>query len=274
MTTVHVPQQIRQECSPDELVFIERRLRELSAKELLVFKGALRLNPANTPRDYINRSYQLEDYRLLLGGGSYRSLGTFSRYYLGRAIQEGYSDHMLGRQTMERLPGGMFLEGSYVYPCSNDAPEPYDGQNIGVLSDHFYSVKLRLASPTGLKFCSLRLPDRSAALGLPDEVEAAKAALGVKSLNECRLTDARCILPDVGSLLREYEGRMDMLIEDGNSLGWLMQGDENTLPRLTAAMDYEECYTLCGALDISDHLEDYAFLWQQTPAPEPEMELR
>ncbi|MDL2274257.1 hypothetical protein LJC34_06945 [Oscillospiraceae bacterium OttesenSCG-928-G22] len=274
MTIVHVPPQVREQCSPDELVFIERRLRELSAKELLVLGGALNLSPANTPTDFINRSYQLEDYHLCLGASDYRTLGVFSRYYLGGNGMDGRSDTERGVEIANNWPDGLFLEGSYVYRCGDDAPEPYDGQSIGSLTDHFYSVKLRLASPDNRRFCSLRLPDMSAALGMPDEVEAAKAALDVRSLSECRLVDAKCILPDVGSLLREYEGRMDMLIEDGNSLGWLLRGDENALARLTAAMDYEECYTLGGALDIADHLGDYAFLWQQAPTPEPEMELQ
>lgn len=154
MTNIHIPPQVIQQSSVEELAFIGHRLHELSAKDLLVLKGALGLNAVHTPQEFINSTYQLEDYRLCLDVEDMDSLGRFACKYMGRSIQEGYSYTKLGLQTIDRLEYGRFIEGGYVYQCSDSAPKPYDGQNLSELGDHFYSVKLRLADPKGQKFCS------------------------------------------------------------------------------------------------------------------------
>ncbi len=243
-TNVFVPPLVKRQCRPDELSFIYSRIYDLSAKELLVFKGALNLEPANTPRDFINRSYQLEGYRLCLGASDTEALGKFSRLYLGGGDE--YSDQELGIQARERMPDGVFIDGSYIYKYENDNYSPYDGGNLSELSDDFYSVKLRLGSPDKRRFCFLRLPDMSLALGMPDEVAAAEAALGVGSISECRLVDAKCMLPDIGDLTEEYEGRISDLIDDGNHLAYTCDQYDYE----AAMRDNPGCNLLREVLDI------------------------
>ena len=67
---------------------------------------------------------------------------------------------------------------------------------------------------------------------------AAKDALGIQSLDECTLLEARCVLPEAGAVQNQYDSVED-LVRDGNNLGFILaergQGTAHWLERFAAA---------------------------------------
>ena len=87
--------------------------------------------------------------------------------------------------------------------------------------------------------------------------------LKVKSLEDCTLLEALCILPEVGDLIKQYSSIID-LVMDGDNLGFALeekgQGQPHWLEKFAAALEYEDCRTLKFALDIAQNLHCYEWV--------------
>jgi hypothetical protein len=110
----------------------------------------------------------------------------------------------------------------------------------------------------------LRLPDYAEVNGgRPDELKIALDTLGVTSLQECRAMEATCVLPNIHSLLEQYD-TLEELVWSGSNLGYVLeeqgQGMPHFMKRFQAAMEYENCDRLDFALDISQNLHCYDFI--------------
>ena len=159
---------------------------------------------------------------------------------------------------------GLFIGNSYVmYPT---APEqkPYDGTNLETLKDDGWSVMVKLSSSAKPEGVWLRLPDSSLVDdGAPDESEVALHELGVDTFSRCKLLDARCIFPEAGNLMEQYDDPVELII-DGNNLGFLLdeqaQGMQEYVTKLVAAMEYEDCRTLKDVIGCADGIRRYSFL--------------
>ena len=96
-----------------------------------------------------------------------------------------------------------------------------------------------------------------------DEVVLALDELRVKSLEDCTLLEARCILPEAGDLTKQYSSITD-LVRDGDNLGYVLaeqgQGKAHWLDKFAAALEYEDCRTLKFALDIAQNLHCYEWV--------------
>ena len=99
--------------------------------------------------------------------------------------------------------------------------------------------------------------------GRPDEIGIALDALGVRTIEECRLLEAKCILPEVRNIADYYDSLAD-LIYDGQNLGFALdergQGMPQFMEKFAAALEYEGCRTLADAVDISQNLSCYSFI--------------
>lgn len=68
------------------------------------------------------------------------------------------------------------------------------------------------------------------------EIRLALDALGVQTIRECTLLEARCSLPGITGLEDAYRGRLEDLIYDGQNLGFILQeqtGAEGVPPGLS-----------------------------------------
>lgn len=105
-------------------------------------------------------------------------------------------------------------------------------------------------------------PDLDAADGGVREVSAAMNALRVQNLDDCTLLEARCILPEAGNLMEQYDSVTE-LIRDGDNLGYILdergQGEAHWMEKFAAALEYEGCHDLRLALDISQNM--HCFEW-------------
>ena len=247
--------------------WMEERLSTLSAKESIILAAARQRNPPETAADAINLLAGLQDYEICFPAHGYEDLGKF---YLTDANLD-LPELVLAHTDMEALGvayedahPGLFIGNSYVmYPT---APEqkPYDGTNLETLKDDGWSVMVKLSSSAKPEGVWLRLPDSNLVDdGAPDESEVALHELGVDTFSRCKLLDARCIFPEAGNLMEQYDDPVELII-DGNNLGFLLdeqaQGMQEYVTKLVAAMEYEDCRTLKDVIGCADGIRRYSFL--------------
>ena len=252
---------IRQATSA-ESTWLNQRLDELTAIEAVLLHGAIAANPPGCGREAVELLAHLTEYELCYPADNPRELGEF----LARE-EHNMDDVLLTYLDLDKLAGrymeehpGRFAGGAYVYHGNCD-DRHYDGTNLAQLEDKDWSVKLRLASDQHPEGVWLKLPDyEEISNGRPDEIRIALDALGVRTIEECQLLEAKCILPEVRNIADYYDSLAD-LIYDGQNLGFALdergQGMPHFMEKFAAALEYEGCHTLADAVDISQNLSCY-----------------
>lgn len=246
-----------------EQAWLKERLETLSVREERVLAAALMQEPPKSVWGAVIHLQSLDSYEVCFPAGSYEQLGEFYLQKESSIPKEAmpYVDlERLGQQYEDTHPG-LFIGNCYVaYPA------PIDPQYIPVprLEDNDWSVKLKLASPTVPEGVWLRLPDHDGNMAEnSSEVALALDALRVNSLEDCTLLEARCILPEAGNLMEQYDSVAD-LVRDGDNLGYVLdeqgQGEAHWMEKFAAALEYEDCRSLRFALDISQNLHCYEWV--------------
>ena len=239
--------------------WLRKRLETLSVRESVALTAAVLRNQPQNAVDAINLLQSLDHYTVHINAGNYEALG---HAYLRNETRMPKSAlpfvdlEQTGRYYEDHHPG-LFVGDCYVeYPKT--APQPvYRGQGDPLPEDNDWSVKLKIASDAVPEGVWLRLPgwepcgDESSV----DE-ERARRELKARNWNDCTLLDARCVLPQAGNLMEQYDSVAD-LIYDGISLGFVLdehgQGSPDFMERYTAALELEHCRNLRFALDISQN---------------------
>ena len=247
--------------------WIAERLSTLSAKESIILAAAReRLRP-ETAADVINMLATLRDYSVFCPAVGCEGLGKF---YLAEANLK-LPEMVLAHINMEALGiafedshPGLFVGDCYVAYPSKPEQKPYDGTNLDILKDTGWSVKLKLASSIKPEGIWLRLPDQNfGCADSPDEIDFALRGLGVMSIEACTLLDARCIFPEAGNLMEQYDNPA-ALIHDGNDLGLLLneraQGMRDYERKLAVAIAYENCRTLKDVIACAENIGQYSFI--------------
>lgn len=251
--------------TPQERAWLEERLETLSVREGYVLAADSMRHPPETAAEVINSIQNLSGCEIH-PAGSYEELGRFSLGQASKLPEEvlPYVDFDHIGQQFENDHPGLFIGSCYVeYP--KEPPEPaYRGEGTPLPEDSDWSVKLRLASPAVPEGVWLRLPDYDGQTPEKStEVTLALEALRVKSLEDCTLLEARCILPEAGDLMEQYDSVTE-LVRDGDNLGFILdeqgQGEPHWREKFAAALEYEGCHTLKFALDISQNLSCYEWV--------------
>ena len=247
--------------------WMEERLSTLSAKESIILAAARQRNPPETAADAINLLASLQDYEICFPAHGYEDLGKF---YLTDANLD-LPELVLAHTDMEALGvafedshPGLFVGDCYVKFPTEPQQAPYDGTNLAAIKDDDWRVKVKLASPAKPEGVWLRLPDYSDANdGAPDEAALALRELGVQSVSKCTLADAKCIFPEAGNLMEQYDDIVE-LICDGNNLGFLLderaQGMQGFEQKLAAAMEYDDCRTLKDVIGCAEEIRRFSFV--------------
>lgn len=252
--------------SPQAQAWLEERLKTLSVREQYVLTAALMWLPPNNAIDAVNHIWSLDDYEVRFPAGSYEQLGELYLRKEARMPEDAIPYVNLEKigQGYEDAHPGLFVGSCYVtYPN----PPVFRYSAGPLFEDTDWSVKLKLASPTVPEGVWLRLPGRDGkVIEESDEVVLALHELKAKSLEECTLLEARCILPEVGDLMDQYDSITE-LVKDGDNLGYALdergQGEAHWMEKFTAALKYEDCRTLRFALDISQNLHCYDWVPQE-----------
>ena len=249
--------------TPEEKAWLRERLETLSVRESMILSAALISKEIYNGADLINVFQAMQDYEVCYPAGSYAQLGRFylaNETQLPENIPDFIDTEQLGRNYEVEHPG-VFIGNSYVeYPNQGPALR-YDGTNLSACGDDGWSVKVKLASERCSEGVWLRLPDyEDANDGKPDETRITLDEMGVKAVDECTPLEARCILPQVGDLMEQYD-RLSDLIYDGQNLGFVLdehgQGKAHYMELYAGALEYEDCISLAEALDIAENLNRY-----------------
>lgn len=240
-----------------EQAWLKERLETLSVREGYALTAALTQSPPESMGGAIDLCCSLDDYEIC-NAGSYEQLGRLCLigYRLPKEVLPHVDLCRLGEKYEEEHPGLFVGDSFVVYPCENHILHRKPGAPLP--EDNDWSVKLKLASPSCPEGVWIRLPD----LG-PTEEPLALKELGVGKVGDCTLLEARCILPEAGNLLEQYDNAEE-LMTDGENLGCILaeqgQGMPHYMERLAAALEYEDCRTLRFLLDISQNLQCYEWL--------------
>lgn len=251
--------------TPQEQVWLKERLETLSVRESYILTAVSMGRPPETAAGAINCVLNLSDCPLY-PADSYEALG---RFHLGQTSKLPEDvlpyvdfDH-IGQKFSDEHPG-LFI-GSYYVEYPKGLAEPvYCGEGTSLPEDNDWSVMLKLASPAAPEGAWLRLPGYDGkTVESSDEVMLVLDGLRVKSLEDCTLLEARCILPEAGDLMKQYNSIAE-LVRDGDNLGCALdergQGEAHWMEKFAAALEYEDCHTLKFALDISQNLHCYEWV--------------
>ena len=249
-----------------ESTWLNQRLDELTAKETILLRGAIAVNPPGCGRETVELLAHLPGYELCYPAGNPRQLGEFlarEEHAMDDVLLTYLDLDKLADRYMEEHPG-QFASGAYVYHGSCNDGRNYDGTNLAQLENNDWSVKLRLASDKNSEGVWLKLPDyEEINNGRPDEIRIALDALCLRTIDECQLLETKCILPEVVNIAENYDSLAD-LIYDGQNLGFALdergQGMPYFMEKFAAALEYEGCCTLADAVDISQNLSCYDFI--------------
>ncbi len=252
--------------TPDKQAYVKERLETLSVREGYVLAAAAARHPPKDIGEVVDCLHALDDFDICFPAGSYEALGELSMRRGGKLPEDAlpYVDFdRVGREYEDAHPG-LFVGSCYVrYPPCPPAPALQENK-LPLLWDSDWSVKLKLASPAVPEGVWLRLPGRDGKqFEESDEVVLALDELKVKSLEDCTLLEAHCILPEAGELMKQYSSITE-LVRDGDNLGYAMdeqgQGEPHWTEKFAAALEYEDCRTLKFALDISQNLHCYEWM--------------
>ena len=248
---------------PEEQDWLRGRLEVLTVREGIALEAAIQRHPVQNSTEAVSLLASLDGYEVVGGIRSYEDLGL---YYLEEtnarllALRD-YVDLEELSIRFEELHPGAFLRGCYVIYPEREPPEPYDGITLPG-PDYSWSLRLKLASPAALEGVWLALPDYNDIMDVrPGEIRLALDALGVQTIQECTLLEARCSLPGITGLETAYDGRLEDLIYDGQNLGFILQeqnqGQKGFLQTYLWVLEYAHCTTLPAALDLAQSLHHY-----------------
>ncbi len=252
--------------APEEREWIKERLETLSVRESYVLAAAAMRHPPEDTSEAVDCLHTLDDYEICFPAGSYEELGALYLRQNSHIPEEALPYVNLERlgQVYEDEHPGLFVGQCYVaYPAQPSASSCQENK-LPLLWDDDWSVKLKLASPAVPEGVWLRLPGRDGKMiKESDEVILALDELQTGSLEECTLLDAKCILPEAGDLMKQYNSVTE-LVRDGDNLGIVLeeqgQGEAHWMEKFSAALEYEDCRTLRFALDISQNLSCYEWI--------------
>lgn len=243
--------------------WLQENMETLSVRERTILAAVFQQHPPASMAEVISHMLTLDEYEVRYHAGNCEQLGEFCMRE--NCVPEELRDYVdtkeLGMSYADEHPG-VFLNGHYIEYPKTEPFQRYDGKSyIPKMTD--WSVRLKLASeqvPDGLW---VKLPDYSDMNDEPGDIRMTLDALQVRSVRECTLLDAKCILPEIGDIVNQYNDLIE-LIYDGQNLGCLLdeqgQGMRGFDVRFAAAMEYENCHQLRAAVNIAQDLDSYEYV--------------
>ena len=246
----------------EEREWLRENLESLSVREGTILAAALEWHPPDSMSDVVNHVLSLEEYEVRYQAGNYEQLGAFCLREDGipKELWEFVDQTAVGR-TYEQKHPGQFVNGCYVEYPEWEPPQWCGDGYLPKAED--WSVRLKLASKQVPDGVWVKLPDYHDMNDEPGDIRMALDALQVRTIQECTLLDAKCILPEIGDLTSQYDDLLE-LIYDGQNLGVLLdeqgQGMRDFDAQFAAAMEYENCYQLNAAVQIAQNLINYVYV--------------
>ena len=255
------------EMGKSEHDWMEQRFGSMTAKERLLFQGAIQLEHPQTVEETLRVLSGLDQYRLLYGADDDVALGWFvmEHIHIPTRPARGYLDPEIVGTAYRESGDGCFLEGHYVERISpgHSLPELEPDAVLPTTGD--YAIRVKLASRSNLEGVWVGFPDTGEYMDTahPDELLLGLHALDAETLEQCIAVDVDCALPQLTNILSQYDSAGE-LVRHAIDFGYVWaeqgQGEAHWLEKWQAVLELEDCHRLDRALDLSQNLHCYEFI--------------
>lgn len=254
------------EMTKSQYEWLARRFENMTAKEALLFRGAMQIEQPQATCDVMQIANQLEHYELLYGAGNDFALGNFVMehiFYPSSQTREFLDPVKVGAAYRQK-DGNTFCDGNFIRLSSPlDLSQNSDPAMLPDRGD--YGIRVKLASRNNMEGIWVGFPDTSEYMDSshPDELLLALDALDAETLTECIAVDVDCCLPQLRDILSQYDSAAE-LIRHAIDFGYVWaeqgQGEPRWLDKWQAVMELEDCHQLDYALDLAQNLHCYNFM--------------
>ena len=220
------------EMTKSEYDWLERRFENMTAKESMLFRGAMQIERPEKTFDVLQLINQLDHYELFYGAGDDIGLGHFvmNRIKHPASSARAYLDPAKVGAAFRQQVGSAFCDGHFIKISSLTVPL-LDGDLTQYPDKGDYGIRVKLASRSNMEGIWVGFPDTSAYMDSshPDELLLALDALEVETLTECIAVDVDCGLPQLRDILSQYDSAAE-LIRHAIDFGyvWAEQGSGRT----------------------------------------------
>ena len=255
------------EMGKSEHDWLEQRFGSMTAKERLLFQGAMQLERPQTVEETLLVLNGLDQYRLFYGADDDISLGRFvmEHIHIPTHAARGYLDPEIVGAVYRESGAGCFLENHYVeriYP-NRPLPELEPDAVLPVTGD--YAIRVKLTSRSNMEGVWVGFPDTGEYMDTahPDELLLGLDALDAETLEQCIAVDVDCTLPQLTNILSQYDSAGE-LVRHAVDFGYVWaeqgQGEAHWQEKWQAVLELEDCHRLDRALDLSQNLHCYEFI--------------
>ena len=246
---------------------LERRFTNMTAKEGLLFRGALELEHPQSAEQVIQIAGNLDQYQLFYGAGTDAALGRFVMEHIHSptSIARAYLDPETVGEAYRQRENGCYVAGHYVQR-QDSIPTTAEPKSVkDLLASGDYAIRIKLASRNDMDGVWIGFPDAAEYMNAayPDELLLGLDALGAETLEQCIAVEVDCTLPQLTDLLSQYESTGE-LVRHAIDFGYIWeergQGQPHWLDKWQSVMELENCHRLDLALDLAQNLRCYEFM--------------
>lgn len=202
------------EMTKSEYDWLERRFENMTAKESMLFRGAMQIERPEKTFDVLQLINQLDHYELFYGAGDDIGLGHFvmNRIKHPASSARAYLDPAKVGAAFRQQVGSAFCDGHFIKISSLTVPL-LDGDLTQYPDKGDYGIRVKLASRSNMEGIWVGFPDTSAYMDSshPDELLLALDALEVETLTECIAVDVDCGLPQLRDILSQYDSAAELI---------------------------------------------------------------
>ena len=203
------------EMSKSEHDWLEQRFENMTAKEELLFQGAMQIENPRTVQTTIQILQGLDHYRLLYGADDDVALGRFvmEHIHTPTPAARGYLDPEIVGAAYRDKGAGRFVENHYVERMARNPNllniEP--DTEAPVVGD--YAIRIKLVSRNNMEGVWIGFPDTGEYMDAvhPDELLLGLDALQAETLDQCMAVDVDCALPQITDILNQYDSAGELV---------------------------------------------------------------
>lgn len=255
------------EMGKSEHDWLEQRLENMTAKEELLFRGAMQIESPRDIQTTIQILQGLDHYQLLYGAEDDVLLGRFVMEHIHTPTHaaRGYLDPEIVGAAYREHGSGSFVENHYVERLNPDRPLPEVNPNVPLPITGEYAIRVKLVSRNNMEGVWIGFPDTGEYMDTahPDELLLGLDALQAETLDQCMAVDVDCALPQITDILNQYDSAGE-LVRHAIDFGYVWaeqgQGEPHWMEKWQCVMELEDCHRLDLALDLAQNLHCYEFI--------------
>ena len=203
------------EMGKSEHDWLEQRLESMTAKEELLFRGAMQIESPRDIQTTIQILQGLDHYQLLYGAEDDVLLGRFVMEHIHTPTHaaRGYLDPEIVGAAYREHGSGSFVENHYVERLNPDRPLPEVNPNMPLPNTGEYAIRIKLVSRNNMEGVWIGFPDTGEYMDAvhPDELLLGLDALQAETLDQCMAVDVDCALPQITDILNQYDSAGELV---------------------------------------------------------------